>query len=129
MKRWKVILGIALISIAGFLAGWLGSMHYVKIRPPFHKQSAQDRTQTIVKRLDDKLDLTDEQRAKMEAIVRQTQEEAGKLFVEHGKKLHGLMERDMEKFKTILKLNQQLKLEELRREFEERRKLRDKDRN
>lgn len=129
MKRWKVILGIALIFIAGFLAGWLGSMRYVKIRPPFHKQSAEDRTQTIMKRLDDKLDLTDEQWAKMEVIVRRTQEEAGKLFKEHGKKLHGLMQRDMAEFKKILTLDQQHKLEELRREFEERRKIRYKDQN
>lgn len=129
MQHWKVILGIALIFIAGFLAGWLGSMHYVNIRPPFHKQSAEERTRTIMKRMDDKLDLTDEQWARMEVIVRRTQEEARKLFKECGKQQHGLMERDMEEFKKILNLDQQHKLEDLHRKFEERRRKRDKDQN
>jgi Spy/CpxP family protein refolding chaperone len=128
MKHWKVILGIALIFIAGFLSGWMGS-HYVKIRPPFHKQRAEDHTQAIMKRLDDKLDLTDEQWAKMEVIVRRTQEKARKLSKEHKKKMHGLMERDMEEFKKILNPDQQNKLEELRREFKKRRRIRDKDQN
>ena len=125
MKRWKVILGIALIFIAGFLAGWLGSMQYVKSRPHFHKHSTEDRTQSIMKRLDDRLDLNDEQWTKMESIVRKSQEEAGNLFKEHGKKLHGLMERDMEEFKKILNPDQQQKLDELHQEFEQRRKERE----
>ena len=125
MKRWKVILGIALIFVAGLLAGWLGSIQYAKIQPPFHRQSAEDRTRSIMKRLNDKLDLTDEQRARMEVIVLQTQQQARKLFKEQGRKLHGLMERDMEEFKKILNPDQQQKLEELHREFEERRKKRE----
>ncbi|MEJ2158781.1 MAG: hypothetical protein P8X96_25920 [Desulfobacteraceae bacterium] len=38
-----------------------------------------------------------------------------------------IMERDMEEFKKILNLDQQQKLEELRREFEERRRRRHKE--
>jgi Spy/CpxP family protein refolding chaperone len=80
-----------------------------------------------MKRLDDKLDLTDAQWAGMEVIVRQTQEETAKIFKDQGKKVHSLMERDMEAFKKILNTDQQQKLEELHRKFEERRKKRDKD--
>lgn len=127
MKRWKVILGIALIFIAGFLTGWLGSRYYGNTRPPFHRQSTQERTRSVMKRLDDKLDLTDAQWARMEVIVQRTQEEAGKSFKEHRRMLHSLMERDMEEFKKILNPDQQQKLEELHRKFEERRKKRDKD--
>ena len=127
MKRWKGILGIALIFIAGNMAGWFGSMRYATHRPPFHRQRVEERTRSIMKRLDDRLDLTVEQRARVEAIVRHTQEEAGRLFKEQGEKLHSLMERDMEAFKKILNPDQQQKLEKLHREFEERRKQRDKD--
>ena len=127
MKRWKVILGIALIFIAGLLAGWLGSTYYGNTRHPFRRQSVEERTRSIMKRLDGKLDLTDAQWAGMEVIVRQTQEEAAKIFKDQGKKVHGLMERDMEEFKKILNPDQQQKLEELHRKFEERRKKRDKD--
>ena len=127
MKRWKTILGITLIFIAGLLAGWLGSTYYGNTRHPFHRQSVEERTRSIMKRLDDKLDLTDAQWAGMEVIVRQTQEETAKIFKDQGKKVHGLMERDMEAFKKILNPDQQQKLEELHRKFEERRKKRDKD--
>lgn len=127
MKRWKIILSIALIFIAGFLAGWLGSRSYGNIRHPFHRHSTEERTRSIMKRLDDKLDLTDAQWAGMEVIVRQTQEQAGKIFKDQSEKVHALMERDMEEFKKILNPNQQKKLEELHRKFEERRKKQDKD--
>ena len=121
MKRWKVILGIALIFFAGVLVGSLGSMQYVKFRPPFHRHSAEDRTQSIMKRLDSKLDLTKEQWDQMIPVVRRTQEEVGRIFKENGKLLHGWMERDMQEFKKVLDPDQQKKLDELRQEFEERR--------
>jgi Spy/CpxP family protein refolding chaperone len=129
MKRWKVILGIALIFIAGALAGSLGSMHYVKTRLPFHRHSLEKRAHSIMKRLDGRLNLTEEQWKKMESIVLQTQKEAQELFKEQREAMHTLMERDMEEFKTILDQEQRQKLEELRQEFEKRRMEREKDRD
>lgn len=121
MKRWKAILGIALIFLAGVLVGSLGAMQFFKFRPPFHRFTTEERTQSIMKRLDRKLDLTEKQWDQMIPIVRRTQEEVGQVFKDNGKLLHGWMERDMQEFKKVLNTDQQKKLEELRQEFEKKR--------
>ncbi|MBF0538650.1 MAG: hypothetical protein HQL03_10405 [Nitrospirae bacterium] len=114
MKRWKVTVALVVVFISGILTGSVLTGLYIKQGmakvinggPPAVKN-------VIVKRLDEKLNLTKQQRVEIERIVGQTQAEILKLRQKNQPEIERIIDDGITKMKTNLTPEQQKTLESM----------------
>jgi len=108
MKKWKQILGVALLILLGGLGGSLVTKAYLVRWHLLMGSSPQARTDYVMGRLSKELNLRDDQKTKIQAIVRQLEEEGQKRKREN-------IERMMKEISAELDGDQQKKLEVLKK--------------
>lgn len=115
MKKWKQILGIVLLILLGGLGGSVVTKSYLIRWHLLMGSSPQARTDYIMGRLPKELSLREDQKTKIEAIVKQLEEEGQKRKREN-------IERMMKEISGELDGEQQKKLEVLKKRSEMRKK-------
>ena len=120
MKRWKIITAIVLVFILGVLTGVVGTGMALKHGPPFGLRGPEGRKAFIMKRLERKLDLTAEQKVRVAAIVDRRHQKAREQFSRHREALQVFMAQSFAEIRQELTPPQQVKLDALQAEMEER---------
>lgn len=116
-KPWKVVLAFAGVFVAGAIFGgaiaprWL---HFDRpgMRPPF--------AEAMMERLDQQLNLSDEQKAKIEPIVRRMADETQRMRREGAIAFRAMMDNLNAEIAVELTPEQRVKHEEMRRKIRER---------
>ncbi len=125
MKRWKLISGLLLVFVLGVLAGSFGTRVYLKDRFEHLRKDPKARQAFIMRKLSKELELTPDQKIKVEKIVEQMGEKRREFFLKNRPEIKQIMDEGFLQIKKELNNDQQKKLDVLRAEFEERRKVRD----
>jgi hypothetical protein len=112
MKRWKLIIGIALVFILGALAGSVSTGVYFKHRYPPRITDPKARKAFIMEKLSRELSLTQDQKAKIGEIVD---------FIRRQVEIEKMVDR----IRKELSSDQQKKYDALREKFEKRKKARE----
>ena len=124
MKRWKLISGLLLVLVLGILAGAFGTRLYLKNRFAHLRKDPKARQAFIMRKLSKELELTPDQKIKIEKIVEQLGEKRREFFLKNRPEIKKIMDEGFLQIKKELDNDQQKKLDELREEFEKRRKSR-----
>ena len=123
--RWKLISGLLLVFVLGILVGSLGTGFYLKHRlAPFIKEPRARKT-FIMKRLSKELNLTSDQKAKIDPIVEQMIEKRREYYLKNRPEIKTIMDQGFIKIKAELSEDQKEKLDELRENFKKKRRKRD----
>lgn len=125
MKRWKLVSGLLLVFVLGVLAGAFGTRIYLKDRFAHFRKDPKARQAFIMRKLSKELELTPDQKIKVEKIVEQVGEKRREFFLKNRPEIKRIMDEGFAQIKKELNNDQQKKLDELREEFEKRRKARD----
>ena len=125
MKRWKLISGLLLVFVLGVLAGSFGTRVYLKDRFEHLRKDPKARQAFIMRKLSKELELTQDQKIKVEKIVEQMGEKRREFFLKNRPEIKKIMDEGFAQIKKELNNDQQKKLDVLREEFEKRRKTRD----
>jgi hypothetical protein len=123
--RWKLISGILLVFVLGILAGSLGTEFYLKHRLAPLMREPRVRTAFIMKRLSRELNLTADQKSKIQAIVEQMMEKRREYYLENRPEIKKIMDEGFSQIRDELNQAQKEKLEALREKFQNRRGERD----
>ena len=124
MKRWKLVLGLLLVFVLGILAGAFGTRIYLKDRFAHFRKDPKARQAFIMRKLSKELELTPEQKIKVEKIVAQVGEKRREFFLKNRPEIKKIMDEGFAQIRQELNNDQQKKLDVLREEFEKRRKAR-----
>ena len=124
MKRWKLISGLLLVFVLGVLAGSLGTGVYLKDRFEHLRKDPKARQAFIMRKLSKELELTPDQKTKIEKIVAQMGEKRREFFLKNRPEIKKIMDEGFAQIRKELNSDQQKKLDVLREEFEKRRKAR-----
>ena len=124
MKRWKLISGLLLVFVLGILAGAFGTRIYLKDRFAHLRKDPKARQAFIMRKLSKELELTPDQKIKIEKIVEHLGEKRREFFLKNRPEIKKIMDEGFLQIKKELDDDQQKKLDELREEFEKRRKAR-----
>ena len=124
MKRWKLISGLLLVFVLGVLAGSLGTGVYLKDRFEHLRKDPKARQAFIMRKLSKELELTPDQKIKVEKIVEQMGEKRREFFLKNRPEIKKIMDEGFAQIRKELNSDQQKKLDVLREEFEKRRKAR-----
>ena len=125
MKRWKLVSGLLLVFVLGILAGAFGTRIYLKDRFAHLRKDPKARQAFIMGKLSKELELTPDQKIKVEKIVEQTGAKRREFFLKNRPEIKKIMDEGFLQIKKELNNDQQKKLDVLRAEFEKRRKARD----
>jgi hypothetical protein len=125
MKRWKLVSGLLLVFVLGILAGAFGTRIYLKDRFAHLRKDPKAKQAFIMRKLSKELELTQEQKIKVEKIVAQMGAKRRELFLKNRPEIKKIMDEGFLQIKKELNNDQQKKLDVLREEFEKRRKARD----
>lgn len=120
MKRWKIITALTLVFVLGVLTGVVGTGMAFKHGLPFGQRGPEGRKAFIMKRLERKLDLTADQKVRVAAIVDRRHNQAREQFRRHRQALQAFMTQSFAEIRTELTPEQQVKLDALQAEMEER---------
>ena len=121
MKRWKLIIGIALVFILGALAGSISTGVYFKHRYPPRITDPKARKAFIMEKLSKELSLTQDQKAKIGEIIEQIEEKRREYFIKRQVEIEKLVDQ----MRKELNSDQQKKYDALREKFEKRKKARE----
>ncbi|MDD2389989.1 MAG: hypothetical protein PHP23_09695 [Desulfobacterales bacterium] len=121
MKKWKFITGIVLIFFLGALIGSLGTGLFLKYQFSGHRKP-ETAKMTVMKRLVRQLDLTADQKPRIEAIVDQIQTQTRDHFRKTREEMKGIIAQGIARIKKELNPDQQKKLDELHERFKRRHK-------
>ena len=124
MKRWKLISGLLLVFVLGILAGSFGTRIYLKDRFEHLRKDPKARQAFIMRKLSKELELTPDQKIKVEKIVEQMGEKRREFFLKNRPEIKKIMDEGFAQIRKELNSDQQKKLDVLREEFEKRRKAR-----
>ena len=124
MKRWKLISGLLLVFVLGVLAGSFGTRVYLKDRFEHLRKDPKARQAFIMRKLSKELELTPDQKIKVEKIVEQMGEKRREFFLKNRPEIKKIMDEGFAQIRKELNSDQQKKLDVLREEFEKRRKAR-----
>ncbi|MGB6927974.1 MAG: hypothetical protein WBH05_02040 [Syntrophobacteria bacterium] len=124
MKRWKLISGLLLVFVLGVLAGSFGTRIYLKDRFEHLRKDPKARQAFIMRTLSKELELTPDQKIKVEKIVEQMGEKRREFFLKNRPEIKKIMDEGFAQIRKELNSDQQKKLDVLREEFEKRRKAR-----
>ena len=125
MKRWKLISGLLLVFVLGVLAGSFGTRIYLKDRFEHLRKDPKARQAFIMRKLSKELELTPDQKIKVEKIVEQMGEKRREFFLKNRPEIKKIMDEGFAQIRKELNSDQQKKLDVLREEFEKRKKARD----
>ena len=125
MNRWKTVAGVVLIFMLGGLIGSLTTGWVLKRRHPMFRKDPETRVAYIMRRLADRLDLTEAQKPEVEAVVRQIDERMRDRFKRQRAEMRRLLEHETEALMPLLTPVQREKFELYRQEREARRRERD----
>ncbi|MEE4608193.1 MAG: hypothetical protein V2L15_04845 [Desulfobacteraceae bacterium] len=125
MNRWKTVAGVLLIFMLGGLIGSLTTGWVLKHRHPMFRKDPESRVAFFMKRLSDRLELTEAQKPEVEVVVRQIDERMRAHFRKQRVEMRQLLDRESEAIKPLLTPAQQEKFELYRQEIEARRRERD----
>ena len=124
MKRWKLVSGLLLVFVLGVLAGAFGTRIYLKDRFAHFRKDPKARQAFIMRKLSKELELTPDQKIKVEKIVEQMGEKRREFFLKNRPEIKKIMDEGFAQIRKELNSDQQKKLDVLREEFEKRRKAR-----
>jgi len=126
MKKWKLIMSVALVFVLGLLAGSMGTGLYVKhrFRPP--KKDPSEMRAFILERFSQKLDLTEEQRKVFKRIIDQVREKLEEHFRKTHSEIGQIVKPGFSQMREVLSPEQQERFDELLERFERHRKQRPK---
>ena len=125
MKRWKLVSGLLLVFVLGILAGAFGTRIYLKDRFAHLRKDPKARQAFIMGKLSKELELTPDQKIKVEKIVEQTGAKRREFFLKNRPEIKKIMDEGFLQIKKELNNDQQKKLDVMRAEFKKRRKARD----
>ncbi len=125
MKRWKLISGLLLVFVLGVLAGAFGTRIYLKDRFAQFRKDPKARQAFIMRKLSKELSLTPDQKITIGKIVEQVGDRRREYYRRNHPEIKKIMDEGFAQIKKELNNDQQKKLDELRAEFEKRRKSRD----
>ena len=125
MKRWKLVSGLLLVFVLGILAGAFGTRVYFKDRFEHLRKDPKAKQDFIMRKLSKELELTPDQKTKIEKIVEQVGVKRREFFLKNRPEIKRIRDEGFAQIKKELKNDQQKKLDVLRAEFEKRRKARD----
>lgn len=114
MKRVAAISAVLAVLVLGILVGILGTHLFYAHRLAEPGSSSTMAGRFFAERLDRELALTAEQRAAIDAILDETQREAGALRDEMRPRVGGLMREATERISELLTPEQRRRFEELR---------------
>ncbi len=116
MKRWKLIAGIILVFVLGALSGTLGTGLYVKQKMKPFRQDPKERRTAVIEKLTRRLSLKEPQIPKIEKIL----DELDQRRREYRLEIRKLRTESIARMKQELTPQQQEKLDQLHREWEQR---------
>ena len=119
--KWKLISGLLLVFVLGILAGSLGTEFYLRHRLAPLIKEPRTRTAFIMKKLSRELNLTADQKSKIQGIVDEMFEKRREYYVKHRKEIKGIMDQGFSQIRKELNENQKEKLDALRERFQKRR--------
>ncbi|MCK5657017.1 MAG: hypothetical protein V3W07_11375 [Syntrophobacteria bacterium] len=120
--RWKLISGLLLVFVLGVLVGSVGTGFYLKHRlAPIIKEPRAKKA-FIMKRLSKKLNLTPNQKTKIEPIVEQMIEKRREYYRKIRPEIKRIMDQGFTQIKEELNEDQKKKLDELREKFQKHRR-------
>jgi hypothetical protein len=125
MNRWKTVAGVLLIFMLGGLIGSLTTGWVLKRHHPLFRKDPESRVAFIMKRLSDRLELTEAQKPEVEVVVRRIDEQMRAHFRKQRIEMRQLLDRESEAIKPLLTPAQQEKFALYRQEIEARRRERD----
>jgi hypothetical protein len=126
MQKWKIIAGLLLVFILGTLTGVLGTGLILKRHHLFFSDRPEGRKAFIMERLTHKLDLSEEQRVRVEAIIDRVQSETFHRISEGRRFVREQLEKGFAEIRKELTPEQQRRFDEMKAELERRRKERSK---
>ena len=114
MKKSRPIIGVMLVFFLGILCGSLGThlLYNYRLESVFDDRT-QAREESIVNRLDHKLDLDDRQEEQVKAIVHETQEEIKSVRSQIHPQTEAIIEKAQVKIRAILKPEQVNRFEQM----------------
>jgi len=119
--RWKLISGLLLVFVLGILAGSLGTGFYLKHRlAPLIKEPRARKT-FIMKRLAKELNLTSDQKTKIDPLVEQMIEKRREYYLKNRPEIKTIMDQGFAQIREELNEDQKKKLDGLREKFHRRR--------
>ena len=129
MKRWKLVTGVIIVFVLGILMGSLGTgllYKYRVIRPVKPEPSAK--RALILKRYSKALALSPEQTTGFKNIIDEMDVKRREFFKKNRPEMKKIREEGVVKMKTLLRPDQQDKLDKLhqtfRKRYKEKRKFR-----
>ncbi len=122
MKHLKLVTGVFLIFFLGALVGAFGARFYVKKKIENLRKLPVGRTHRVMEKLGKRLDLSPEQKQRIEVIVKEMQIEGRSRFLAHRKEMRELFKEGIDQIKKELNATQQKKLDKLIERFEKRRR-------
>ena len=120
--RWKLISGLLLVFVLGILVGSVGTGFYLKHRLAPIIKEPRARKAFIMKRLSKKLNLTPNQKTKIEPIVEQMIEKRREYYRKIRPEIKRIMDQGFTQIKEELNEDQKKKLDELREKFQKHRR-------
>lgn len=108
MNTWKVIVATIVIFATGAITGALIVGHSVRPRPGPGGVRLE-----FLRRMERDLDLTKEQREKIDKILKESQEQTRRIMQPVSPTLHAQLQRTKEEFREVLTPSQQTRFDEL----------------
>ena len=126
MKKWKLVIGLALVFAFGLLVGSFGTGAYFKHRftPPKRNHSAM--RAFLLKKFSQKLNLTNEQKNEFKLIIDQVGEKLDEHFRKSHSEIGKIVEPGFSQMKNLLTSDQKKKFDEMIEKFKRHRKSRHK---
>ena len=117
----KVTIGVLLVFVLGILAGAFGTQVFLKYRTShFVQRGPEARAERFLEHLSRDLDLTDDQRAEIGTIVRESHRRLAEISRRCRPEIRGIIEGDFEKIRRILTDEQRQKFDQFQKRFHQR---------
>ena len=121
MNIWKLVAGVALLFILGVLIGSLGTRFYFKHHYPPPPADPKAKAAFIMNKLSKELDLTQDQKIRIEGIVEKMEARLHEHFLQVQPEAKKIIDDGFSQIKNKLNEDQKTKLDVLKERFERRR--------
>ena len=122
MKKWRLVIGVALVFILGALAGSAGTQLYQRQWSDRFWKDPAERRAAFLQRLTRKLQLTEAQQKEFKVMIEEVDRKLQALRRENRAEIKRIIDESFAQMKGKLDPEQQKKLEEFRARHEERRR-------
>jgi len=117
MKKWKLIIGVAIVFAVGILVGSLGAGFYHKYRFDHIRKDPSTKKAFILKKLSKKLNLSEIQKNEFRNIIDQIEDRKVEHFQKSRSEFVKIMDQGLSQMKRVLDPDQQKKLDEFTERF------------